>query len=61
MMCSIVEMTTLPSFKVVAIRVSFTDVGLAGISTGGVMSTRRKMMPVSGAAGFIVNRTRRPE
>ena len=43
---------------VVAIRVSVTDSGVTGRSTGWGRSVRRKTMPVSGAAGRKVSSTR---
>lgn len=49
--CSIVATAARPTFTVVAMRVSFTFMGAAGISTGGLRSTRRKTIPESSGAG----------
>ena len=58
--CSIVATAVRPTFTVVAMRVSFTFVASAGMSTAGVTSTRRKTMPAPGSAGRSVSRTLRP-
>ena len=58
--CSIVATAAGPMLTVVAMRVSFTLRGAAGMSTAGERSVRRKTMPVPGGAGLRTRRTLRP-